>query len=195
MSIAIVIPAAGASKRMGGRDKLLEVVDSEALLRRVAKRALAVTGQVIIALPDRSDRRDVIADLAVTIAEVRDPSEGMAASIRAGVACVFDTTTGIMIVPADMPGLDADSLSKVIQHFEKNQEITRATDQNGVAGHPVVFPIALKDALLDLTGDQGARAILKGRRVELVPLDADHAMLDLDTPEDWRKWRARQDNA
>ena len=195
MSIAIVIPAAGASKRMGGRDKLLEVVDGEALLRRGAKRALAVTGQVIIALPDRSDRRDVIADLAVTIAEVRDPSEGIAASIRAGVACVADTTTGIMIVPADMPGLDADSLSMVIQHFEKNQEITRATDQNGVAGHPVVFPIALKDALLDLTGDQGARAILKGRSVELVPLDADHATLDLDTPEDWQKWRARQDNA
>lgn len=48
--ITLVIPAAGASRRMGDRDKLLEPVDGFPLLRGVAVRALAVSDDVIVTL-------------------------------------------------------------------------------------------------------------------------------------------------
>ncbi|MDG1430966.1 MAG: NTP transferase domain-containing protein, partial [Paracoccaceae bacterium] len=94
MSIAIVIPAAGASARMRGRDKLLEIVEDRPLLRLVAERAIATGHEVTVVLPKQTKRRDVITDLSLTIVEIEDAAEGMSASVRAGVGNVATTATG-----------------------------------------------------------------------------------------------------
>ena len=49
--IPILIPAAGASSRMHGTDKLLEPVDGMPLLRAQIAKARSVSGQVMVALP------------------------------------------------------------------------------------------------------------------------------------------------
>ena len=49
--VTIIIPAAGASSRMGGRDKLLEEVEGVPLLRRQVLRAAETGCEVIVALP------------------------------------------------------------------------------------------------------------------------------------------------
>ena len=89
-AIPILIPAAGASRRMGGHDKLLEEVAGEAILRRVARLALAQATRVLVSLPDTGmfalGRRAALAGLGVTILPVSDAHEGLAASLRAGVA-------------------------------------------------------------------------------------------------------------
>lgn len=192
MSVSIVIPAAGSSSRMRGKDKLLQLVHGVPLLRLVAERAQRVSSDVIVALPKESDRRRALDGLAVTIVSVDSPSDGMSASLMAGVTCVSRHATGIMILPADMPDISEDDLSNIVQHFDKSREITRGVSETGVAGHPVVFPISLKDELMKLHGDTGARDLIANRKVVLVELPSDHALVDLDTPEDWARWQDRQ---
>ncbi|MDA3859471.1 MAG: nucleotidyltransferase family protein, partial [Roseovarius sp.] len=63
--------------------------------------------------------------------------------------------------------------------------------ENGAAGHPVIFPAARVPALKRLTGDQGARALLRSEPVMQVTLPDAHATTDLDTTEAWAAWRAR----
>jgi molybdenum cofactor cytidylyltransferase len=43
-----------------------------------------------------------------------------------------------------------------------------------------------------VTGDEGGRSVLAAHRdrVERIALPDDHAVLDLDTPEDWAAFRA-----
>jgi CTP:molybdopterin cytidylyltransferase MocA len=65
----------------------------------------------------------------------------------------------------------------------------RATDIRGRAGHPVGFPARLLPALLDVSGDLGAREVLTRNPPQPVPLPGQRATLDLDTPEDWAAWR------
>ncbi|MBO6885531.1 MAG: nucleotidyltransferase family protein [Marivita sp.] len=193
--ITIVIPAAGASRRMGERDKLLEPVDGKPLLHGVAERALAVCGDVIVTLPSLTHpRASVLEGLSVRQIPVPDADDGMSASLRRAGALVPDTAEGVMILPADMPDLTEDDLRHVIQAFSdaSSEFLVQATGAGGTPGHPVIFPSDLLPEFQNLTGDAGARAILQANRHRLirVALPGENALTDLDTPDAWTVWRA-----
>ncbi|SFN36666.1 CTP:molybdopterin cytidylyltransferase MocA [Roseovarius lutimaris] len=192
--ILLLIPAAGASSRMAPRDKLLEPVDGLPLLRRQVLMALQTRCDLSVTLPpDRPARRAALAgitDQRLHLQEVPDAAEGLAASIRRGADWAARRRAGgLMVVLADMPDLEVSDLKMMLQAFDfKN--IYRATDADGKAGHPVIFPASLFPALKRLTGDQGARDILRAEPVMQVMLPGTHATTDLDTPEAWAAWRA-----
>lgn len=188
----IVLLAAGRSSRMRGRDKLLEDIDGQPLLRLMAVRACKAGVSVRIVLgPDQPERRAALADLAVDIVTASD-DDGMAASIRAGVAGLAGP---VLIVLADMPEITAQDLYLMISlgaHAPGN--ILQAATRAGKPGHPVLFPADLLPALAQLHGDSGAKPILTAQaaRVTLLPLADDRATVDLDTPEAWEDWRKAQ---
>lgn len=188
--LAILLLAAGASSRMAGRDKLSEEVDGQPLLSLMCRRA-ALTGlPVYVTVPSDAHPRTGLTGTATTV-PVPDAAEGMAASIRRGIAALPANTEGVMIVPADMPDLETQDLVHVAAHFHGGDgPILRATSEDGQAGHPVLFPKRSFDDLCELSGDQGARALLKRDKVQYIALPARHAITDLDTPEAWAAWRA-----
>lgn len=194
---AILIPAAGASSRMRGRDKLLEAVRGRPLLAdRVAMAASVKAATVIVTLPPPAaapGRWDALAGLSATRVAVAAPEAGMSASLAAGIAALPAVPTALMILPADMPDITADDLSALLAAFD-GSAILRGATAAGTPGHPVLFPAQDLAALATLTGDQGGRALLTANpaRVRLVRLPGEHALTDLDTPEDWAAWRADQ---
>ncbi|WP_299842563.1 nucleotidyltransferase family protein [uncultured Roseovarius sp.] len=191
----ILIPAAGASSRMRGRDKLLELIDYQPLLARQVSIALRAEANVVVALPpDRPDRTAIVEGMVadrLDMLMVDDADEGMSASIRAAVCFATKRgAKGMMILPADMPEIEVDDLIRMTHAFD-GSNVVRATDMNGQAGHPVIFPARLFRALSGLGGDQGARVVMVGEKVDTVPLPGLRATTDLDTPEDWDAWRLR----
>ena len=196
---AILILAAGASSRMRGGDKLMEKVAGAPLLTVVLRRALAVAdlagGPVLCALPGPDHPRAALLEgLEVIPVPVVEAAEGMAASIRAGVAALPAGVAAVMILPADLPDLEAEDLRRMLAARADAPEgaILRAVDAAGRPGHPVLFPADLFDELARCQGDSGARAVLQAHpgRLLTVPLPEAHATTDLDTPEDWAAWRA-----
>jgi CTP:molybdopterin cytidylyltransferase MocA len=195
---AILLPAAGASSRMKGRDKLLEDCDGEPLLRRIAKRALATGSQVFVTLPDHGEfadaRRAALVDLGVTIIPVPDPQTGMAASFRAVAPYLEKVYKGLLIALPDMPEITGQDMALLLSAHAMfpDAPILRAATKSGKAGHPVLLPEWCFSELSSLTGDQGPRDILKKHEAKLamIPLADERAVLDLDTPQDWAKWRA-----
>ncbi len=191
MTLTILIPAAGAALRMRGGDKLLELVNGEPMLRRQARLARRVCARVIVTQRlDDLARTAVLAGLDLILLPVPDAHEGMAASIRVGAAAA---EAALMILPADMPELEAEDLAVMIGAFDQTPDaILRGTSADGRPGHPVIFPADLRGTLQDLYGDEGARSILAQHRsrVRLIALPDQHALTDLDTPEAWAVWRA-----
>lgn len=193
----ILILAAGRAARMRGADKLLEPVGGQPLLRRQVRRALATGLPTHVVLPpDRPLRRAVIADLPVACITAERAAEGMAESLKAGLAAL-PAPAPVMLFLADLPEIDAADLAAMAAaHAARPEAIIRATSATGRPGHPVVFPAWLRRELQALDGDAGARAVL-GRhapRTQFLPLPDAHATTDLDTPEDWADWRGRQVN-
>lgn len=177
---------------MRGRDKLLEDVDGEALLRRQARRACATGYPVLATLPpDRPDRAAALKGLDIQPVTVADAASGMAASLRAGIAALPAEATAVMILLADLPDLDTPDLLKVADcHAAHPDRVIQATSEQGKPGHPVILPRRLFAALGALVGDQGAKPVLASEMALFCPLQGNRALTDLDTPEAWAAWRA-----
>lgn len=187
--IPILILAAGASTRMRGRDKLLELVDGIPLLRHRALVALQVSALTCVTLPDSDHPRShSIDDLPVKIIPVPDAATGMAASLRAGVAALPDCNH-FMVLLADLPEITSADLILMTTRIDPGHLIFRGTSATGTPGHPIIFDACLRPLFATLTGDNGGKDIIAAQAPKLVALPDNHATRDLDTPEDWIIWR------
>ena len=199
--VAAIVLAAGAGRRMRGQDKLLEPVARRPVLRAVAEAAAASRADaVVVVLPPGAEaRRAALAGLAVTVAEAPDWAEGMAASLRAGLAAVAERAEAVVVLLADMPEIESGDIDRLIAAFDPGEarEIVRAVAADGTPGHPVLFGRRFFETLAGLRGDQGARAVLAeaGDFVVEVATGGQRALTDLDTPEAWAAWHAARGEA
>ncbi|MFT4701732.1 MAG: molybdenum cofactor cytidylyltransferase [Yoonia sp.] len=194
MTLPILILAAGQSSRMRGVDKLLENIDGVALLRRQINITSAVGGPVFVALPDPAHPRttQLTGTNALPIF-VPNASEGLGVTLREAVAAL-PTCPAFMVVLADLAALEGSDLATILNARENNPNylIWRGATEVGKPGHPIIFDASLRPAFANLAGDTGGAAILKSQKDQtcLVPIPGHRALLDLDTPEDWARWRA-----
>lgn len=174
-----------------GATKLLEPVDGQPLLRRKPKRPWPTGAPVIVALPvAASARRAALGGLSVREVEVPDAALGMGHTLAAAAAMA--PPGAVLVTLADMPEIGTAALMRMLEaHATAPGAVLRGAAPDGTPGHPVLFPARLRPDLLALSGDVGARGILRGQPVRLVTLPGQSALTDLDTPEDWAAWRAR----
>jgi CTP:molybdopterin cytidylyltransferase MocA len=193
--VLILIPAAGASSRMRGGDKLLEQVDGTPQIARAVTAALASACTVAVTLrPEDTARAAALAGLHVTVIPVPDAATGMSASLRRGAA-TCPPGHALMVLPADMPDIGRMEIDRMLAAQKDHPDrILRATAQDGSPGNPVLFPPRLVPRFADLTGDEGARRLLAEEAPLPVRLPMRRALTDLDTPEDWAVWRAMRDS-
>ena len=194
-SVAIVLLAAGASRRMEGRDKLMEEVAGQPLLRRSAQVALGTGCPVIVTLPPNGARAAALEGLAVQQVPVEEAQDGLSASIRAGLRARPAGSDAVLIVPADLPEITPAHYTRCLDAVATDpRRIYRLCDAAGRAGHPVAFPSDLFADLMALRGDSGARALIEreAARLTTLPCTDDGPTLDLDTPDDWAAYRRRR---
>jgi len=191
--IPILVLAAGQSSRMGGRDKLLEDVGGESLLRKQVRMACATGLPVFIALPPAADARlAVIADLAAHPLSVPEAKEGLSGTMRGAVPQLPDAPAFMMIL-GDLVALETSDLRAVIEARERHPDniIWRGATKGGAPGHPIIFDRSVRPDFANLRGDDGGKSLtgpLKDRTC-LVRLPENRARFDLDTPEAWDAWR------
>lgn len=194
--IDVILLAAGASRRMRGKDKLLEEIEGNSLLRRSAEAACASdAGKVHVVLaPGNKQRLAVLSGMDLDIVTALDAHEGMAASLSVGVQSASGADA-VIVMLADMPEISQHHLNALIAAFDPaaGHEICRPVSAHGRPGHPVLFGRRFFESLMDLKGDQGARNVVKDAPefVRDVPSEGDAVLLDLDTPEQWEAYRNR----
>ncbi len=176
---------------MRGGDKLMEDVGGAPLISVMAERCLAVGPTRVVVDPTRQKRMTALQDNKLELVHSTGPD--MSDSLKAGLRGL--KSQAALVVLADMPGLQSSDLVRFIQTMHDNPDhILRARNQNGQPGHPVLFPASLFSEFEDLVGDQGAAPILKRHkdRILWIKFQDDRVTEDLDTPEDWASWRAKQ---
>lgn len=187
-SVAIILLAAGRARRMGegGPHKLLATFDGEPLVRRMAGRALGSGAIVFVVTGHRHEEvKAALAGLDVVIVHNVDYDRGMASSIIAGFeAATAVGSDGVLIMLADMPGLTTSDLAALMTAFRdaSGEAIVRAVS-DGKRGNPVILPRRLQSAVLGLSGDGGARAIVETCGLPIIDIEiGDAAYVDVDTP-------------
>ncbi|WP_424931095.1 NTP transferase domain-containing protein [Amaricoccus macauensis] len=199
--VAALVLGAGAGRRMRGADKLLEDAGGQPMLARSVRAALeSAASEVIAVIPAGHEaRKAALAGLDVRVVETALCREGMAGSLRAGLAAIPDAADAVVILLADMPEVGPGHVDRLIAAFDpvEGREICRAVTEAGKPGHPVLFGRRFFESLAGLTGDRGARDIVRASAEFIVdvPTEGEAAVIDLDTPEAWAAWRAETEAA
>lgn len=196
--IAIILLAAGASKRMRGGDKLLEPVEDAPLILHLAKQAISSKAKTlhVVLRPNDTARQAALEELSLNTVAASDWESGMSASIRAGLNALPQNCDGAIIALSDMPEITQEHFNHLIAAFSPSdgREIIRAASASGKPGHPVLFGRRFFESLKGLSGDRGARELLQEMQdfTHEIRLTGQAATTDLDTPEDWAAWRKSQ---
>lgn len=186
-TISIILLAAGRSERFGKDNKLLQPFgSSDTLLDATITRALQVaTDDVVVVTGHDHEHVSPVADRH-PVRVVHNPlfNQGMGASIKAGVQTVHPGHA-IMIWPADMPLVQAQTVRSLMSHTMPNL-IVRPTFM-GNPGHPVLFGILHRDRLLDIPDSEGAQSVLQENKNDVVRVSVNDAgvIQDFDTPDDF----------
>ena len=186
-SVAAIVLAAGQARRMGGLNKLTARFDGNPLVRRVAEQALASQARPVILVTGHraAEIEAAVAGLGLTLVHNPDYAEGLATSLKAGLAALPADTAAALVVLADMPGVTAETLDRLIAAFQARQGPTIVLPTvGGKRGNPVLWSRDFFPELATISGDTGARHLLGAHEeaIERVEIGA-AAGLDVDTPE------------
>lgn len=191
---AVVLLAAGASTRMGRPKQLLDV-QGRPLVRHAAETALdSGLGPVLVVLGAGSRTIAPALDgLPVEIVVNASWPEGLGSSVQAGVRralAAHPDLPWVVLALADQPGVSAAHLRRLAAARRAAGRGIVASSGEGAAQPPALFTAAWFPRLLSLTGDAGARSLLRAEAARLarVPLDQP---ADLDTPDDYARYCAR----
>ncbi len=174
-----IILAGGLSRRMGARNKLLEVWNGKPLVRHVADAALASElDAVLVVLGHEAEQVLALLPDGVRTTFAPDYEDGLSATLQAGLAASDGT---VMVLLGDMPLVGASHINALLATFNDANPLVAASHE-GRLGNPVLFGVGYREALSKLSGDKGARFLLETEPVTLVDIGP-AAVRDFDTPE------------
>ena len=187
-NVAAVILAAGRSTRMGGPNKLLAELNGKPLVRIVAEQALASKAQgVVVVTGHQADQVErALQGLNVTFVRNPDFAEGLASSVKSGIAAVPQSADGAVICLGDMPLISAHLIDRLIETFAPDRgNLIAVPVSDGRRGNPVLWSRRFFNELMTLDGDIGARHLIAkhSEAVAEVPVEGLEAFLDIDTPQ------------
>lgn len=186
-TIAAILLAAGAGARFGGEKLLHPLEDGVAIAAHAARNLLAVTPDVVAVVRwGDFPLYEILEQEGCQVSMFQGAARGMGATLAYGVGQARGAD-GWVIAPADMPRIAPETIKKIIAAVEEGAQIA-APVYKGERGHPVGFGAALRNELLALDGDQGARAIVERHRDALRLIDCDDpgVLYDIDRKADVR---------
>jgi molybdenum cofactor cytidylyltransferase len=185
---AAIVLAAGASTRLGQPKQLLQL-DGESLLHRTVRTAgEAGFDPIFVVLGYEAERmRQEITDLRAMPVINPDWESGMASSLRCGVEGLMKKKPRpgrVLVLLCDQAKLSAEILSRLIQTSARTNSMITASNYAGRLGVPAIFHESLYPDLLEVKGDQGARAVILQHVGQTSTVEFSEGAVDIDTPND-----------
>lgn len=196
LRFAGVVPAAGASRRMG-RPKATLTLDGHTFLERVVT-ALDRGGcdPVLVVVTEDDEVAASEAEAAgARVLRNGDPGEGPITSLRLALSALDPDADGIAFLPLDHALVTGNDVARLIGEAERSKASLVLPVHGAKRGHPALFRRELFAELADPELDGGARTVVHRHLAEacLVPFDDEAVIEDVDTPADYERVRAARE--
>jgi molybdenum cofactor cytidylyltransferase len=169
--ISSILLAAGKSKRMNGENKLTKEIQGIPLINHSVKNILASTiDELIIVLGHQREivEKCIEKNKRIKIVFNKDFESGMASSIKTGLSKLSYKTEAFFICLGDMPKVKKQIYNHLIKYVG-NKEIIIPTYKKQ-QGNPILFSISMKDKIMNIEGDVGAKEILEKNKDKILNL-------------------------
>lgn len=131
--------------------------------------------------------RAVVGDLGQRTIINPNYDGGQSTSLRAGVAAVNPRAAAALFLLGDQPGVGPTIIDALLEAFRRSNAPLVIPTYGGQRGNPVLIARPLFSELALVTGDEGARGVVRahvGNEV-VVPIDDAPPPKDVDTEEDY----------
>ena len=185
--IAALVLAAGTSSRMGS-NKLLADLNGVPMIAATVQRisASAVESVYVVTGHQAEEITATLIGHKVHTLHNANFADGLATSLRLGVAALKESYDAILVCLGDMPLIDPRDINRMIAGFNptEHRSIVVPVHERRF-GNPVLWGAEHFNALLACEGDRGARGLLESLKDEAVeiPIENPGVVLDADTPE------------
>lgn len=182
-----ILLAAGAGSRFGGGKLLHRLPDGESIGLRAWRNLCAALEHVtVVVRAGDHDVENLFREAGAVVTICPDAHLGMGHSLACAVRATREAR-GWIIALADMPCVEPATIRGLASQLAAGADIVVPVHQ-GQRGHPVGIAARFGEDLMGLTGDAGARALLRDNAEAIVRIEvADAGVLqDVDTREDAR---------
>jgi len=192
----IIILAAGSASRFGGIKQLLHF-NNKTLLQHVIDEAVDAGAEPIVVITganaDEITRH--VNDERIERVYNENWQQGMASGITAGVHKLITLNNdieNIIITVCDQPFVSAPLFRQLYQTQSEGTGHIVASAYADTVGTPALFTQKYFDALLSLTGEEGAKKIIKANENDVTTVDFPQGIIDIDTAKDYKDLLDRQ---
>ena len=193
-----VILAAGASRRLG-RPKQLVELGGEPLLRQTIRAAMSskVSTWLLVLGAAQEEIIAAIGEMPLGVVLNSRYEEGQSTSVIAAIDALPSACEAVVFLLGDQPMVSAEVIDRLVDEFERTQALIVQPTYSGVPGNPVLVSMALADEMRLLTGDEGARPLIKRQAADVLRIEVGGEVpLDVDTEDDVTRlreaWAARK---
>ena len=188
--ISAILLAAGQSKRMKGKNKLLLKYKRKTLINHVLKSLIeSKVNKIIIVLGHEGRKIKKIALKSKKIIFVFNSNyaKGISTSIKCGLKKISKKNIGFLITHADMPLVSKTILNTLCSALKsKNKEIFVPVYKRKI-GNPLAFKYSMIKSLKKIKGDRGAKKLIRSNKskVQLVKMKSKTILIDFDQLKDF----------
>jgi molybdenum cofactor cytidylyltransferase len=180
-----ILLAAGNASRFGGDKLLASLKDGTPLgVRALSNLVPCVDGVVAVVRPGDQALARAFSDHGAELTVCPYAANGMGQSLAWAIRAT-PLAKAWVIALADMPWIEIATIERIADALERGAELVAASHQ-GVRGHPVGFSRRYYGELAALSGDEGAKSLVRRHELELQLIETDDAGIsrDVDTPAD-----------
>ena len=188
--ISAILLAAGQSKRMHSKNKLLKKYKKNYLINHILKSLIkSRVNRIIIVLghENRKIKKIALKSKKITFVVNSQYLKGISTSIKRGLKKISKKNIGFLIAHADMPLVSKTILNTLCSALKnKNKEIFVPVYKKKV-GNPLAFKYSMIKSLKKTKGDRGAKKLIRSNKskVQLVKMKSKSILIDFDQLKDF----------
>ncbi len=187
---AVLILAAGESKRLGEPKQLLPYKDTNLLIHTIEQvQSLPNTDVFIVVGAHFKDVFDSIRNQPVTVIKNNDWEKGMGSSLAKGIKFIQkkDSFDRVLITLSDLPLTEAPHYAELLDLADESHKRIVITNYENVSGAPVVFDASLFNELSLLENNDGAKPVIDKYKREVIKYNSKTPFFDVDTQAAYQK--------
>ena len=174
--ISAILLAAGKSKRMNGENKLTKKINGIPLINKSIKSILesSINELVIVTGYQKAIIENIIKkNEKIKFAFNEDFESGIASSIKKGLMSLNEKTKFFFVSLGDMPLVNSKDYDQLISLKDKKEIIVPY--YKGTQGNPILFSISMKEKIMNIKGDVGAKQILEFNKEKIFHMSTNNS--------------------
>lgn len=193
--ISVIVLAAGLSRRMGVKNKLLMPLQGRPiLLHTIESIILSQPSEIIVVLGHESERiQALLTDMPLSFVFNPDYPTGMTSSIQQGILASKAQSTGYMICLSDLPFMNSEEyqflMNTFAHHLPSHPHLIVKPFYQQLPGNPIIFSAYYRSHILTHEEPDGCRVLVRKHQQHLlkVHMETPHCIQDIDTESDYQQ--------